>query len=491
MYQTLKPILAPSISHDPLSSQTHSAFTLMKKILLFIYFIYSVFPSYGQSIKGQLSLIPNQSISLEGFNGLKTYPISSTTTDQNGHFRLDFSKDDYGIGYIIASDNKPLFIILSPEDVVLKGEALSYTETIIITTGQENLWFEQYAKEQPKREQALSAWTYLENIYQLDPQFSKQEPTVNYIQEEKNRILTESENFINSLPSNSYAKWFLPTRQLVSSVSSVAQYRSNEIPKLIASFRNLDYTDHRLYKSGLFKDAIERHFWLLENSGKPLDSVYVEMNISIDAMMSYLIHDEKKLNEVVDFLFDLLERRSLFQSSEYLALKVLNEISCTLESDLAKQLESYRAMKKGNVAPDIDLTNHSYINGIKQTQFKSLENLKKTYNLIIFGAGDCPKCIEELPQLRQNYQKWRKWGVEIVYISLDTDKTIFEKNAKSNPFITYTDFKKWESPVTKNYFVFGTPTMFLLNSKREILLRPHSIKQMDAWVDWFLIQGNK
>jgi hypothetical protein len=33
--------------------------------------------------------------------------------------------------------------------------------------------------------------------------------------------------------------------------------------------------------------------------------------------------------------------------------------------------------------------------------------------------------------------------------------------------------------------------MFLLDNKREILLRPYSVKQMDAWVDWFLIQGNR
>lgn len=70
-------------------------------------------------------------------------------------------------------------------------------------------------------------------------------------------------------------------------------------------------------------------------------------------MLEDLIKDDKILNEVTDYLFDLLERHSLFEVSGYLALKVLNETSCTLNSDLANQLESYRAMKKGNVAPDI------------------------------------------------------------------------------------------------------------------------------------------
>jgi hypothetical protein len=32
--------------------------------------------------------------------------------------------------------------------------------------------------------------------------------------------------------------------------------------------------------------------------------------------------------------------------------------------------------------------------------------------------------------------------------------------------------------------------MYLLDAKREILLRPNSVKQVDAWVDWYLVQGN-
>jgi hypothetical protein len=33
--------------------------------------------------------------------------------------------------------------------------------------------------------------------------------------------------------------------------------------------------------------------------------------------------------------------------------------------------------------------------------------------------------------------------------------------------------------------------MYLLDKKREIILRPNSVKQVDAWVDWVLVQGNK
>ena len=461
------------------------------KIILLLISVFFSYDFNAQFITGNLSLLSNQQIKLEGFTGLKTYAISNATADEKGNFKLTYSQSDYGVGYLMSADEKPLFVILSGEDIEIIGEALSYIETIKITKGQENKWFEQYAKEHPLREQALSAWVYLEKIYTQDSLFAVQEHPIKNIQTEKLRIKTEDAAFLAHLPKGSYVSWFLPTRKLVSDVSTVAQYRPEEIPATIAAFRAMDYTDQRLYKSGLFKDAIESHFWLLENNGKSLDSVFIEMKISIDAMMINLVKDEQKLNEVTDYLFDLLERHSLSRAAEYLALKVLNETSCTINSDLAKQLESYRAMKKGNIAPDIKFGNSTYLNGVKQAMFNNLTNLTTPYTLVVFGASWCPKCMEELPKLTQNYVKWRNLGVEVVYISLDTDQQVFEQSVKSYPFFAYCDYEKWESKVVKDYYVFGTPTFYLLDSKREILLRPNSVSQMDAWVDWYLIQGNK
>jgi thiol-disulfide isomerase/thioredoxin len=457
---------------------------------VFIIFNFILFNSFSQSISGNLTLLIGQEIKLESFDGLNTYAIANAKIDEKGNFKFTYSKSDYGVGYLISADKKPLFVILSGEDIHLVGEDLSNTETLKVSKGIENQAFEKYSQEHPRREQALSAWIYLEKIYTLEPLFAVQKTPVYNIQAEKQRILAEDAAFIANLPKGSYVSWFLPTRKLVSSVSTVAQYRPEEMPSTIAAFRALDYTDVRFYKSGLFKDAIESHFWLLENSGKPLDSVFTEMKISIDSMLTKLVKNEKILNEVADYLFDLLERHSLFQASEYLAIKVLNETSCTINSELAKQLESYRAMKKGNIAPEITLGNLSYLNGNKQSQFSNLASLKTRYTLLVFGASWCPKCAEELPKISDNYAKWKSQGLEVVYISLDTDQPAFEKSVASYPFITYCDFKKWESQVVKDYYVFGTPTMYLLDEKREILLRPNSTNQMDAWVDWYLVQGN-
>lgn len=249
-------------------------------------------------------------------------------------------------------------------------------------------------------------------------------------------------------------------------------------------FRQLDYSDSRLFASGLLKDAIESHFWLLENSGMPKDRVYEEMETAIDLMLSNLIKDEKKLNIVTDYLFNLLERHSLFPAAEHLALKVLTKVNCTIDDDLAKQLESYRVMKKGNIAPDISFNEYTVLqNHTPNNASKKLSDFKNKYTIIVFGASWCPKCTEEIPEVVNLYPKLKSNDVEVVFISLDENNILFQKFASNFPFLSVCDFKKWESKVVTDYYVFATPTMYILDSKREILLKPISAKQIDAWLN--------
>lgn len=95
----------------------------------------------------------------------------------------------------------------------------------------------------------------------------------------------------------------------------------------------------------------------------------------------------------------------------------------------------------------------------------------------------CPKYNEEIPQLVDLYKKWKANDIEVIFISLDEDNAMFQKFAANFPFLSICDFKKWKSKVVNDYFVFATPTIYILNSKREIVLKPISINQIDAWLN--------
>ena len=436
---------------------------------------------FSQTLTATVPSMIGEVVRFGTFEGIQSRTLDSVRVDASGTFSFAFNADKPAIGYLVTNENKPYFLILDKKEAIrIEGDHLSYPESIKIVEGLQNQAFANYAAQHPKREQALSAWEYLEKIYAFDSLFSVQKVPSRAIQKEKIRIRQEDEAFLNGLNPSWYVSWYLPVRRLVSDVPTIAQYRTKEIPSTISVFRKLDYTDERLYRSGLLKEALESHFWLLENSGLSLKSVFDEMKVSIDSMMPHLVSNERRLNEITDYLFNLLERQSLFEASEYLALKVLNESSCTINSDLAAQLETYRAMKKGNVAPNIDFkVNLKSPNA----ELKTLSEIKSPYTLVVFGASWCEACTKEVPKIATLYSKWKGKGVEVVFVSLDETKEAFEQFTQTFPFISYCDYSKWNSPVVKNYHVFGTPTMFLLDGQREIVLRPTSISQMDAWVD--------
>ena len=74
----------------------------------------------------------------------------------------------------------------------------------------------------------------------------------------------------------------------------------------------------------------------------------------------------------------------------------------------------------------------------------------------------------------------------MVFVSLDTDKTKFKGFTSVFPFVSMCDYQKWETKAVNDYYVFATPTLFLLDSNQKIILRPISVKQIDAWVDLYI-----
>jgi thiol-disulfide isomerase/thioredoxin len=439
---------------------------------------------FSQTLTATVPSLAGEVVRFGTFEGIQSRTLDSVRVEESGTFSFAFDTHKPAIGYLITNENKPYFFILDKNEVIrIEGEDLRYPESIKVLEGIQNQAFARYATQHPKREQALSAWKYLEKVYAGDSLFSIQRVPSRAIQKEIIRIRQEDQAFLNGLNHSWYVSWYLPIRRLISDVPTIAQFRTEEIPFVVSEFRRLDYSDERLYRSGLLKDALESHFWLLENSGHSLESAIAEMKISIDSMLPQLVLNERRLNEITDYLFNLLERHSLFKASEYLALKVLNESSCTINSDLAAQLETYRAMKKGSIAPNIDFKVDLKSSN---SEIKTLSDLKSPYTLVVFGASWCEACSKEIPKIATLYPKWKSKGVEVVFVSLDETKEAFEQFTQALPFISYCDYGKWISPVVTNYYVFGTPTMFLLNEKREILLRPTSVGQMDAWVDWIV-----
>lgn len=440
------------------------------KHLFFILILTFSITIQAQTLTGQLKQHAGQQISLAGFEYYQSQQLSKTIADSLGNFTLNYPKNYKGMAVLKTQDNSSLVVALTEQNISIEGKHLKQPQDIVFVNSTSNTNFNYYAKAQGLYNNALSAWTYLDKLYQNESLFSSQKKIKKAIVKAQKRIKKEDEDFIKSLNKASYVRWFIPYRKLIQDMPYIVKKETHRIPEAIEKFRTIDFNHKNFKTSGLFKELIEGHYMLLENMGQPLDSVYTQMNISTQHLIDNLQTNDSLLNTVTNNLFNYLEKRSLFKASEYLSIQVLSNNQCVLNDDVAAKLESYRKMKVGNTAADIILQNNKKLSHIK------------TNKLVVFGASWCPSCKKDTAELLTLYNSWKTRQIEIIYISIDTDKTAFEAAYKNMPWQTYCDFKGYDTQAAKDYFVNGTPTYFLLDAANKILVRPNSLAHAAAFI---------
>ena len=78
-------------------------FTLLVVLLTTTY-------STAQVVTGTLTSLNNQQIQLFEFNGFNNQIIATTTTNESGDFKLSYNSKNFGVGYLMSVDKKPLFL---------------------------------------------------------------------------------------------------------------------------------------------------------------------------------------------------------------------------------------------------------------------------------------------------------------------------------------------------------------------------------------------
>lgn len=94
-----------------------------------------------------------------------------------------------------------------------------------------------------------------------------------------------------------------------------------------------------------------------------------------------------------------------------------------------------------------------------------LEKLKGKVVLLDFWATWCPPCLEEIPHVRDAYERYNKEGLEIVGISFDADKQRLEDVVKREnlKWPQYFDGGGQETAPGKTFGILHWPSMWLLD----------------------------
>ncbi len=103
----------------------------------------------------------------------------------------------------------------------------------------------------------------------------------------------------------------------------------------------------------------------------------------------------------------------------------------------------------------------------------ALSSLRGKYVLVDFWASWCGPCRKENPNVVAAYQKYHDKGFEILGVSLDDKKNLWEKaiNADKLTWQHVSDLKGWRNQAAGLYMVKSVPSSFLLDKDGKIIAK--------------------
>jgi peroxiredoxin len=102
--------------------------------------------------------------------------------------------------------------------------------------------------------------------------------------------------------------------------------------------------------------------------------------------------------------------------------------------------------------------------------------------LVDFWDVKCPPCRKEMPHLKEMYGSYRDRGLEIIGISLDTDRQLLADYLKEAvlPWKMACSYKGWGDDTAMLYKISATPSTWLVDRKgllRHFNLRGEKLKR--------------
>ncbi len=170
----------------------------------------------------------------------------------------------------------------------------------------------------------------------------------------------------------------------------------------------------------------------------------------------------------------------------------LNNLLRGLSPNLQQQPEALALLKRIQQAKATAVGQPAQWTTLPTDQNKplALTDYKGKYVLLDFWASWCVPCIQNLPDVKELYNKYQKENFDIVGVSLDDDKNKWIEAIKKHnlPWIQASDLKGWKNAVAVLYDIRSIPKYILVGPDGKIIANSNDIGQIKQQLEKTLKQ---
>lgn len=448
---------------------------MIARFLITLLLLFNFYNSFAQlNILGDISgFEPNRQIYLSYYIGEKLEPVDSCIINLKGEFEFSVNEDMLHDGlYEIQFDkNVGLPLIFTKSDKIIKIKNLIFEDLKQHKTpyiNKENDEFTSLSKAYIELQKKIGAIVNRKNM--LNPYISNQTEELEVLRKDYDSLEKAFNSYLDEFRIKNKGTY-------AADIMSEFFYRSikpseieNEHTYLKEHhFDYLKFSDERIIYNPLINEKL--YDYLVNYSGLTVEGFQDAVN---QIMGRALLNDKVKefaLNFLITLFLDKGPEEVVFHIYDNFVEGCSSKIG---EVDI-KRIKQLRNFKVGMLGKDIESIDP---NGEKVVLS---EVIGEAPIILLFWSSHCTHCAIETPKLLSLYHKYQDKGLNVFAVSLDSNKiewtTYIGKNNLN--WINVCDLKEFNGQAPKDYFVFGTPTIFVLDNELKILYKQPSIEYLE------------
>ena len=436
----------------------------LKLIYLFL-FVFVFSSNYAQNIKFNISNSPGKAILFQ-LEGEKASKIDSAFS-QIGEFQFSLEGKHNGF-YRLQFDNKHnLNFINDGKDVEIKSNFHSLYESLKVVKSNSNKLYYSFIE----LNKSYKTKNDLLNI--ILSHYPKED---NYYNITKNKLIevqNEYHKFVKiatQKQENSFIARYIKSAQLPTIDTSIPTEEFLDYLKK-HSLNNVDFNDSEMIYSDLYANKSIEYLTYYRNQQLPKALLEQEFMKAVDTLLNKAKVNELVYQHTTEYLIDGFTKFGFDVIINYIVDNyVIKDDLCLdseVESTIQKRIDQAKNFKIGSKVPNIVLPD---VNGNNI----DLSKIKSEQVLILFFASWCPHCKTNLPDLVKLYNNQEEKKIEILAVSLDEDKNEWIKIIEdfNLNWLNVSDLKGWTGKAMLDYYIYATPTMFLVDKNKEIISKP-------------------
>ena len=247
-------------------------------------------------------------------------------------------------------------------------------------------------------------------------------------------------------------------------------------------FDNIDFSDERMVRSPFLQRRLDTYF---DRVAIPqIDS----LKTACDRIVALASANKEVLRYTVWSMSNLFETAKIIGTdaifvhiAEEYYLKGKVETDSSVLKNLAERVKTLKPLLIGQPMPPLILTDPN-------NKIHSLQNLSTDLTFVVFYDPLCQKCRAKMPKLIDFYKKHKAESVSLFAVMVERNEGLW-KNMLNEFKIKDLWINVWDKTgkinYKKDFDIYGTPVIYVLNKEKKIILKRLEVDQLDAVMELY------